>query len=130
MKCVCACAQVSLLERQLSEELKVSREGEGGAAVFSGLSEPLAGGSRRERRPPSLLFVASWRAAFKPAALPLLLHRKVMNTKRLGGGGGGSGKGAFDICVQGPRCTAEADGSAAGNGEVAVLFLSARAKWT
>lgn len=63
------------------------REGEGG---FSGLSELLAGGSRRGRRPLSLVFVASWRAAFKPAALPLLLYRKV-KAKHLGAGGFGRG---------------------------------------
>lgn len=66
--------------------------------VFSPLSEQFTGGSRRERRPLSLVFVASWRAAFKPAALPLLLYRKV-KTKHLGRGvrAGVGQEGAFNI---------------------------------
>lgn len=58
------------------------RTGTYGLLGLSWLSErlkgrPLSGGSTREHRPLSLLFVASWRPAFKAQALPLPFKCKV-----------------------------------------------------
>lgn len=58
------------------------RTGTYGLLGLSWLSErlkgrPFSGGSTREHRPLSLLFVASWRPAFKAQALPLPFKCKV-----------------------------------------------------